>query len=78
MAYIVTVKLPKNKEHDPKNKKTDVCPVSSDYAECTDATGEHHSFLAYGNSAEEVRDVFKSYYHVTRVEMAMIRTLKEK
>ena len=43
MKFIVTVKLPKNKEHDPHNKKTGPCPVNGET--CTDVTGEHHSFL---------------------------------
>lgn len=41
-TYIVTVKLPRDKTHDPKNKKTGKCAISP---MCTDVTGQHHSFL---------------------------------
>jgi hypothetical protein len=63
-SYIVTVKLPKNPEHDPRNKKTGECDFS---AECTDVTGEHHSFIAYGVSATQVIGHLGGY-HITRIE----------
>jgi len=63
-TWIVTVRLPKNPEHDPTNKKMGKCPFSE---HCTDVTGEHHSFLTSGYTEEEVRELFK-VYHITRVE----------
>lgn len=65
--FIVTVRLPKNPEHDPTNKVSGVCPFS---AHCTDVTGEHHSFLGTHNSAAELkRQLTDDYgYHVTRIE----------
>jgi len=62
MRYIVTIKLPKNKEHDPRNKKTGACPMSS---ECTDVTGQHHSGLV---TFEELEGMRSSGVHITRVE----------
>lgn len=66
--YLVTVKLPKNPEHNPRDKKTGPCPVNG--KPCTDVTGEHHTFLAKLEdvSEEGVRDVYQEIYHVTRVE----------
>ena len=70
MLHVITIKLPKNKLHDPHNKITGVCPV--DYATpCTDVTGEHHT-LVYSSpweTASQVRDFFTEQgWHVTRVE----------
>ena len=59
---LVTIKLPKNPDHDPQNKITGPCPVS---LFCTDVTGEHHTVLAYGDKDLEV---LKSLYHITRIE----------
>jgi hypothetical protein len=69
--FIVTVKLKKNPEHNPHDKKLDVCPIESgqDLA-CTDSTGEHHSFLTLGSDVESVRTHWANSYHVTRVETA--------
>jgi hypothetical protein len=65
--YIVTVKLKKNPEHNPHSKITGLCPLSND--KCTDVTGEHHSELYYGTSAEEVTETYiNAGFHVTRVE----------
>lgn len=69
--FIVTIKLPRNKNHNPKNKKTGTCPIVHNNGECTDVTGEHHSFIGWGTSAEQVREFFSGLpynYHVTRVE----------
>lgn len=41
--FIVTFKLPRNKDHDPANKVTGTCPVTGKI--CTDVTGAHHSGL---------------------------------
>lgn len=65
MKYLVTVKLPKNPAHDPRNKKAGPCPVSGRY--CSDTTGEHHTLL-WDGSREEV-DVAFGKYHITRVEL---------
>lgn len=67
--FIVTIKVEKNPNHNPRAKVTAVCPVSST---CTDSTGEHHSVLMEAESAEDARErVFKSAgVHVTRVERA--------
>lgn len=70
-TFIVTVKLPKNPEHNPRDKKTGPCPVSG--KPCTDVTGEHHTFLCdfmSGASVEQVREWYEETYHVTRVEEA--------
>lgn len=66
MRFIVTVKDPKNPDHDPQNKKTGACKWST---VCTDVTGEHHSFLADAESAQKILDQYKrNGIHVTRVE----------
>lgn len=66
--YIVTVRTARNPEHDPQAKKTGRCPFS---AACTDVTGEHHSFLAAGQSAREIAERYRRLGHrVTRVEHA--------
>lgn len=67
--YVVTVALPKNKSHDPKNKVTGPCPVSN--LPCTDVTGEHHSFVSWHDNldVEEVKTYWQATYsRVTRVE----------
>lgn len=61
-TYVVTVKYPKQPGHDPKNKRTGECPVSS---ACTDVAGEHHSFLV---TTDDLDRVLSNYEHVTRVE----------
>lgn len=67
-TFLITVKLAKNPEHNPREKKTGPCPVSG--FPCTDVTGEHHTMVRDypGLTAEEVRDVYQGEYHVTRVE----------
>lgn len=67
--YLVTVKLPKNPEHNPRDKKTGPCPVNG--LPCTDVTGEHHTVLVKLDDvdAEGVREIYQAVYtHVTRVE----------
>jgi hypothetical protein len=65
--YVVTVKLPKPSDHDPDNKRTGTCAVS---AECTDVTGEHHSYLFTGDTIDAARaDGEERFGHVTRVEL---------
>lgn len=60
--YIITVKLPKNPEHDPRNKQTDICQFSP---VCSDSTGEHHSFLG---TQETLVWLGKQSVHITRAE----------
>lgn len=68
MLYVVTVKLPKNPEHNPRSKQVGECPCAT---LCTDVTGEHHSFLMHGPSVEKVTESTRVIYgHVTRVEIA--------
>lgn len=68
-VFIVTVKLGKNPEHNPHDKKTAACPASQGPSICTDSTGEHHSFLCIDSSASEVAQRFKERgFHVARVE----------
>lgn len=64
---IVTIKLPRNPDHDPKNKKHGKCPIKDEY--CTDITGSHHSYLASGESLDEItRNAYTEFGHVTRIE----------
>lgn len=67
-TYLVTVKLPKNPEHNPRNKITGPCPVNGE--PCSDVTGEHHTILM--RSPRDIRAVAEMaaelYGHVTRVE----------
>ena len=66
--WIVTVKLPRNKDHDPRNKIIGKCPLQD--VTCTDTTGEHHSIIFHSDNypVEEVIKYFSQQYHVTRVE----------
>lgn len=68
--YLVTVKLPKNPDHNPHDKKTGVCPASQQV--CTDATGEHHTVVVSSTwGLEAVTEACKTQFgHVTRVEVA--------
>lgn len=61
--YVVTVKLPRDPNHDPRNKKTGKCPVSE---HCTDVTGQHHSFVVVGDA--DLEWAKETYEHITRVE----------
>jgi hypothetical protein len=61
-TWLVTVKLPKNPAHDPRAKRTGPCPFSN---ECTDVTGEHHSFLTGAEGLEALR---ADGTHITRTE----------
>ena len=72
MKFLVTVRIAKRKDHDPKNKVIGMCPVNK-INECTDSTGEHHTFLYAPSGSMEIDDVWRywaAYYHVTRVESA--------
>lgn len=67
-SHLVTVRLPKDPAHNPRDKKTGPCPVNG--KPCTDVTGEHHTFAVDldGMRAEDVREIYQTCYHVTRVE----------
>ncbi len=84
MKAIVTLRFPRNPAHDPRNKVTDKCPLSAENAQvtddcgcfycttCTDATGEHHSYLETGQSlgeiSEKAKQKFPKALHITRIE----------
>lgn len=74
--YLVTVKYPRRKDHDPTNKQTGFCPASRD-AMCTDRTGAHHTMLIqFDGSIEHLRREVESFgRHVTRIEEAYLTTL---
>ena len=55
-TWVVTVKLETNPNHDPENKNTGACPVSY---ECTDSTGQHHSFIVVAKRANDVKKIIK-------------------
>jgi hypothetical protein len=71
-VWLVTVKIQKNPDHNPRDKKTGPCPVNG--KPCTDVTGEHHTFVAFlpDLDAEGVREAYEGIYHVTRVEAAAL------
>lgn len=67
-AYIVTVKLPRNPDHDPYSKVTGPCPANG--LKCTDVTGEHHSFLVFADDETDIRFIVhgQGFKHITRIE----------
>lgn len=69
MKFIVTVKLPRNKDHDPHNKQEGTCPATASKY-CTDTTGEHHSFLLEAGSLLEAKTTVTKmgFSHTTRIE----------
>jgi len=70
MYALVTVKLKKNPEHDPRNKKTGRCPVTGGI--CTDMTGEHHTYIEVGCDIDHIRRRAKRRFgHVTRIETGL-------
>ena len=73
MRVVVTVKLQKNPNHNPQNKKTGICPIAvftkNKHCRCTDITGSHHSYIVKGKDLEEIkRKVHKYFKHITRIE----------
>jgi len=74
MKAIVTVKLPRNPRHDPRNKEFGVCPLSKFlkiYMCCSDITGEHHSYIETGTCMNDIECKAKGkFVHVTRIEVA--------
>lgn len=74
-TYLVTVKLPKNPRHDPRNKRVAACPANKGpgrAAVCTDHTGEHHTILVRSARSSETVSLWarEKYGHVTRIEYA--------
>lgn len=68
MIFAVTVKLPKNPDHNPRSKVVNTCPANPD-AVCTDSTGEHHTLLWQGESLEAaMRHWHAQNVHITRIE----------
>lgn len=72
-AYIVTVKLPRDKTHDPANKKTGACSISP---ECTDVTGQHHSFITTLEPPVIRQYLTGEGMHLTRIEKVSDETMK--
>jgi len=70
MMAIVTVKLSKNPRLNPQHKITGKCPLNvPEILRCTDTTGEHHSYVEFGNTLSEIRNkAIRKYGHVTRIE----------
>lgn len=74
---LVTVKLPRNPDHDPRNKVMGLCPVNG--FRCTDVTGEHHTVVVVAPScltedeavayAEIVVRRARPNGHITRFEV---------
>lgn len=74
-TYLVTVKLPKNPAHNPRDKKVAACPANKGpgrAAVCTDHTGEHHTILVRSSRRIESVSLWarETYGHVTRIEFA--------
>ena len=73
MKAIVTVRLPSNPDHDPRNKKSGKCPLFKEYAGsflCTDITGSHHSYIEYGEDLKRIREkAERRFGHITRIEV---------
>lgn len=76
--FLVTVKLPKNPDHNPRNKVTGPCPMGGGH--CTDVTGEHHTTWWITNeSLQTVLNLArKTYDHVTRVEEVPMPSFRTK
>lgn len=69
MILIVTVKLPRKKIHNPRDKKFGTCRCRDENTICSDRTGEHHSFIMIGDTYEEIeRRAKEKYRHLTRIE----------
>lgn len=72
MKAVVTVKLPRNPQHNPRNKQSGRCPLSEKlgyYIQCTDITGEHHSIPFEGLTEKDIRkNIALLNLHITRIE----------
>jgi len=70
MKAIVTIKLPRNPRHNPRNKQTGRCPIKN--TPCTDITGSHHSYIEEGKDIKDIKEKAKKKWgHVTRIEVIM-------
>lgn len=68
MKAIVTVKLPQNPRHDPRNKRTGKCPIGD--RTCTDVRGSHHSYIEVGLDLDDIRrKAYEKFGHITRIEV---------
>ena len=68
MRAIVTIKIKRNPNHDPRNKKTGKCPIQN--CICTDITGSHHSYIETGENKSDIYWKAKlKHGHVTRIEV---------
>ena len=73
MEAIVTVKINNKDKQQEKEKCTGPCPISSptqfSKLTCTDVEGQHHSYIEYGTSIDDIikKAEFK-HGHVTRIE----------
>lgn len=74
MLFIVTVKLPRNPDHNPRSKVTGPCPVDP-RVQCTDVTGEYHSYLTLADGEPAAREGVRRQYgwHVTRIESIFLQ-----
>ncbi len=88
IVAIVTVKLPRNPHHNPRDKQTNVCPANQKFYDtpfhtvlyfgtvCTDWTGEHHSFIAVGKDLSDIENRAKKQFgHVTRIETVRLSAI---
>ncbi len=76
MIGIVTVRIDKREDHDPKNKQRGVCPVQN--GACTDITGVEHSYLESGDNLNEIETkAAKSFNHITRIEQVSYQILRD-
>lgn len=73
VGWIVTIKLPRHPNHDPRNKISGECPVHG--ATCTDLTGQHHSFLIRDTDLWKLDTI--ENLHVTRVEGAVMLQIQD-
>ena len=66
--YLVTIKLPRNPEHDPQRKQVGKCPLDNNRT-CNDVTGQHHTLLVLAAGIRQVRSYYEDEgYHITRIE----------
>ena len=65
--FLVTIKLPRNPEHDPKNKIAAPCPANRNNW-CTDSTGEHHTEIVNAIDEKEIPKLYAKGTHITRIE----------
>ena len=69
MEAIITIRLKRNLNHNLKDKIKGKCPIINNN-ECSDVTGEHHSYIETGNSLKEIEIKAKNKYsHITRMEV---------